>query len=131
LFRSYLEINLVNNETYKFEIGYFKLIYIDNAIEIPWISIDSKKNDPNDYKVSQILLELSNEIKSLVSVNLKDDEFNFKYIDNNLVVNIDYDKYFINNLPLIIETDSKLYYLNNYKYFTEYELLDKATELIT
>lgn len=126
---AYIDLSLTNQETYTFKIGSINLTYLTNAKELNWKTIDSKKNNTNDISISSLVIETEDEISNILSVSLNNKEYNYSYINNILIININ-SPYYIANIPVIIETTDETYYLNNHYYVTDYNLIERASSLL-
>ena len=127
-----LDIILINNETYSFEIGLFSIYYVQNGYELDWLNIDSKKDSTSDLSINKIIIETKDELKDIEEVLINEFEsLNFSYVNKTLIVTLNSnDNLFINNLPVVIETSSKTFYLNNHTYTKEFNLIQRAANIL-
>lgn len=127
-----LDIILINNETYSFEIGLFSIYYVQNGYELDWLNIDSKKDSTSDLSINKIIIETKDELKDIEEVLINEFEsLNFSYVNKTLIVTLNSnDNLFINNLPIVIKTSSKTFYLNNHTYTKEFNLIQRAANIL-
>lgn len=128
---AYLKIVLYNNKTYELSIGKFVLNYLTNAVPLKWNRIDSSKEFYNDYQISKIYIELDFLINNIDSVFVDyNNSLEFNLIDNILEVNLIRQNLVQTYLPLWLKVDNKSYYLNNYHYSIEYNLLESCQRIL-
>lgn len=122
---AYLELSLYNNKTYIVKIGSFNLTYLDDAKPLNWLSIDSKKDETANLSINKIIIETDIELPAIESVYISNELLQFSYINKTLIITFN-SIYYINNVPVIINTVNDTYYLNNHIYSTDYFLIEKA-----
>lgn len=121
---AYLELNIVNDKSYTFNIGEFNLIYINQKEEIPWETIDSKRDNIESLNINQVLIETSENINiNEVSIN-NINNLKYSYVDNLLIINIDENEYYLNNFPILIKSNNKTYVLYNHMFVKDFDLLN-------
>lgn len=128
---AYLELTLLNNAKYSLKIGEFSILYFNEYEELDWVSLDSKKDNPSNYYLSEIVVELKSKLNiKKVTVDYNN-ELSFYLNQNVLTISLN-NKSLINyNVPIIIEDTSGNYYIiYNHHYVKEYDLLNLAKELV-
>lgn len=131
IIEAFLNINFINNSDVSLKIGEFHLNYLDEYNLINWLSINSKKENVNDYYISQIIIEFDQKYLNINNVYIANDhQLEFTTENNKLIIEIEDLKLVQTYLPLWIETNTKTYYFNNYHYSLEYNLLENAERLI-
>jgi len=129
---AYLSINLINDENYLFKVGKFNITYLNDGIELPWSNLDSSKESEEDLSISNIIIELNENISNILNVYTNINEsLKYDYTNDKLIISLNYiNKLYNNNLPIIVETINNTYYINNHKYFVDYNLLNKSNEIL-
>ena len=123
---AYLDLTLSNNTSYTFKIGSFNIIYLTNGTELNWQTIDSKKDNTTDLSISKIIVETESDIGEILEVYIESEPLNYSYINNTLIISLDNSDLYTNNIPVVITTSDKTYYLNNHQYVKDYDLIEKA-----
>lgn len=126
-----LEMILENNNKYLLSIGSFSLTYLSDYSELDWNSLDSKKNNQDDYSLAQVLIELKNDININNIYIGSNNQVNYQLNKNILIINLPNNNLIINNIPIIIQTtDNQYYVIYNYQYVIEYDLLNLSKPLV-
>lgn len=123
---AYLDLTLSNNTSYTFKIGSFNIIYLNSGLELNWLTIDSKKDNTNDLSINKIVIETESSIGEILEVYIESEPLNYSYINNTLIISLDNSDLYTNNIPVVITTSDKTYYLNNHQYVKDYDLIEKA-----
>lgn len=127
---AYLKFNLSNNHKLTLKIGSFNIKTKNTLEEITHVSNLYAKRYSDDYIITEIVLE-ELEIKGEINnINLGDNILLEHNNDlNNLVIKPN-QKLYINNVPIIIETSIKTFYINNFVFIEDYNLLSKNNTLL-
>lgn len=129
---SYLSLNLINGDNYLFKMGKFSLMYLDDATELPWSNLDSVKNNDTDISISNVEIDLYEQIDSIENIYINEfDSLTYNYFNNKISIELNnINKYYTNNLPIIIKTTNQTYYINNHKYFIDLNLIEKSKDIL-
>lgn len=129
--QAFLKIELINNKTYQLSIGKFVLNYLSNPKPLKWISIDSSKEYYNDYQISKIFIELEQSLLEIDKVFIAfNEELDFSINKDILEIDLRYQNLVQTYFPLWLEIGNTIYYLNNYHYSIEYNLLEYCQRIL-